>query len=190
MKAAIEGRYRLLPYIYTQFRRYAETGMPVLRSLALQCFRNRDTYWRGAEYFFGDHLYVIPIHEPQEGGRFLYIPEGVWYSYHTDSLMEDTGKDVWVKCPLSFLPVYVRGGAVIPHWPVQQHAGELPRPPLTLDVWWAPDEEVASHLYEDAGDGYAYRNGECAVHEFLYRGTGSHSLELAWKCEGDPWRVP
>lgn len=179
VKAAIEGRYRLLPYIYTQFRRYAETGMPVLRSLALQCFRNRDTYWRGAEYFFGDHLYVIPIHEPQEGGRFLYIPEGVWYSYHTDSLMEDTGKDVWVKCPLSFLPVYVRGGAVIPHWPVQQHAGELPRPPLTLDVWWAPDEEVASHLYEDAGDGYAYRNGECAVHEFLYRGTGSHSLELA-----------
>ena len=28
VKAAIEGRYRLLPYIYTQFRRYAETGMP------------------------------------------------------------------------------------------------------------------------------------------------------------------
>ena len=79
VKAAIEGRYRLLPYIYTQFRRYAETGMPVLRSLALQCFTNKDTYWRGAEYFFGDHLYVIPIHEPQEGGRFLYIPEGVWY---------------------------------------------------------------------------------------------------------------
>ena len=61
--------------------------MPVLRSLALQCFTNKDTDWRGAEYFFGDHLYVIPIHEPQEGGRFLYIPEGVWYSYHTDSLM-------------------------------------------------------------------------------------------------------
>ncbi len=185
VKAAIEGRYRLLPYIYTQFHRYAETGMPVLRSLALQCFTNKDTYWRGAEYFFGDHLYVIPIHEPQEGGRFLYIPEGVWYSYHTDSLMEDTGKDVWVKSPLSFLPVYVRGGAVIPHWPVQQYVGELLRPPLTLDVWWAPEGEVASHLYEDAGDGYAYRNGECAVHGFLYRG-GSNSLELDWNCEGDP----
>lgn len=157
----------------------------MLRSLALQCFTNKDTYWRGAEYFFGDHLYVIPIHEPQEGGRFLYIPEGVWYSYHTDSLMEDTGKDVWVKCPLSFLPVYVRGGAVIPHWPVQQYVGELLRPPLTLDVWWAPEGEVASHLYEDAGDGYAYRNGECAVHGFLYRG-GSNSLELDWNCEGDP----
>ena len=141
----------------------------------------------GGGYFFGDHLYVIPIHEPQEGGRFLYIPEGVWYSYHTDSLMEDTGKDVWVKCPLSFLPVYVRGGAVIPHWPVQQYVGELPRPPLTLDVWWAPEGEVASHLYEDAGDGYAYRNGECAVHGFLYRG-GTNSLELDWNCEGDPVR--
>lgn len=99
--------------------------------------------------------------------------------------MEETGKDVWVKCPLSFLPVYVRGGAVIPHWPVQQHVGELPRPPLALDVWWAPEEEVTSHLYEDAGDGYAYRDGECAVHEFLYRGGSSHSLELAWNCEGD-----
>ena len=71
--------------------------MPVLRSLALQCFENMDTYWRGAEFFFGDHLYVIPIHEPQEGGRFLYIPEGVWYSSHDDSLLRETGRDVWVK---------------------------------------------------------------------------------------------
>ncbi len=185
VKSAIEGRYRLLPYIYTQFRRYSETGMPVLRSLALQCFDNRDTYWRGAEYFFGEHLYVIPIHEPQEGGRFLYIPHGIWYSYHTDMLMKDTGKDVWVRCPLSFLPVYVRGGAVIPHWPVQQYVGEMSRPPLSLDIWWAPHEEVTSHLYEDAGDGYAYRDGECAEHEFIYRSESSHSFELLWDCEGD-----
>lgn len=185
VKAAIEGRYRLLPYIYTQFRRYAETGMPVLRSLALQCFENMDTYWRGAEFFFGDHLYVIPIHEPQEGGRFLYIPEGVWYSYHDDSLMRETGRDVWVKCPLDFLPVYVRGGAVVPRWPVQQYVGEIPRPPLSLDVWWAPSGEVESRLYEDAGDGYGYRHGECAEHEFLFRG-GPSSLELSWTCQGDP----
>ena len=185
VKAAIEGRYRLLPYIYTQFRRYAETGMPVLRSLALQCFENMDTYWRGAEFFFGDHLYVIPIHEPQEGGRFLYIPEGIWYSYHDDSLMKETGRDVWVKCPLDFLPVYVRGGAVVPRWPVQQYVGEIPRPPLSLDVWWAPSGEVESRLYEDAGDGYGYRHGECAEHEFLFRG-GPSSLELSWTCQGDP----
>lgn len=185
VKAAIEGRYRLLPYIYTQFHRYAETGMPVLRSLALQCFENMDTYWRGAEFFFGDHLYVIPIHEPQEGGRFLYIPEGVWYSYHDDSLMRETGRDVWVKCPLDFLPVYVRGGAVVPRWPVQQYVGEIPRPPLSLDVWWAPSGEVESRLYEDAGDGYGYRHGECAEHEFLFRG-GPSSLELSWTCRGDP----
>lgn len=185
VKAAIEQRYRLLPYIYTQFQRYSEKGTPVLRSLALQCFENVDTYWRGAEFFFGDHLYIIPIHEPQEGGRFLYIPKGVWYSYHDDSLMERTGRDIWVKCPLSILPVYVRGGAVIPHWPVQQYAGELARPPLALDVWWAPETEEASSLYEDAGDGYAYLEGDCARHQFLYQAGNAQAFKIVWQCQGD-----
>uniref|UniRef100_UPI0025E4A721 DUF5110 domain-containing protein n=1 Tax=uncultured Akkermansia sp. TaxID=512294 RepID=UPI0025E4A721 len=76
------------------------------------------------------------------------------------------------------------GGRVVPLCPAQQPAGGLPRPPLSLDVWWAPEAEATSHLYEDAGDGYGYRNGECATHEFLYRG-GSSSLELDWKCVGD-----
>lgn len=184
VKDAIEQRYRLLPYIYTQFRLYAGTGMPVLRSLALQCFDDMDTYWRGAEFFFGEHLYVVPIHEPLEGGRFLYIPDGVWYSYHDDALMRQTGRDIWVKCPLAVLPVYVRGGAVIPHWPVQSHVGQMERPPLSLDVWWAPEMQVDSGLYEDAGDGYGYRDGACADHEFRYTG-GSSSFELVWRCRGD-----
>ncbi len=183
-KAAIEGRYKLLPYIYTQFRRYSMTGMPVLRSLALQCYDNLDTYWRGAEFFFGEHLYIIPIHEPQEGGRYIYIPAGTWYSYHEDALMSDTGKDIWVDCPLAYLPVYVRGGALIPRWPVQQYVGELERPPLSLDLWWAPGVEVESTLYEDAGDGYGYTMGECADHLFIYKG-GDASFELTWRCEGD-----
>ncbi len=183
-KAAIEGRYKLLPYIYTQFRLYSVTGMPVLRSLALQHFENPDTYWRGAEFFFGEHLYIIPIHEPQEGGRFIYIPEGVWYSYNDDSLMADTGKDMWVDCPLAYLPVYVRGGAVIPRWPVQQYVGEMACPPLSLDIWWAPNVVVESALYEDAGDGYGYLDGECAEHRFTYK-SGADSLELIWTCQGD-----
>ncbi len=183
-KAAIEGRYKLLPYIYTQFRLYSVTGMPVLRSLALQCYDNLDTYWRGAEFFFGEHLYIIPIHEPQEGGRYIYIPSGTWYSYNEDTLMPDTGKDIWVDCPLAYLPVYVRGGALIPRWPVQQYVGELKRPPLSLDLWWAPSVEVESSLYEDAGDGYGYTKGECAEHRFFYKGADA-SFELNWSCEGD-----
>lgn len=186
VKAAIEGRYKLLPYIYTQFWHYAQRGMPVIRSLALQCFENKDTYWRGAEFFFGEHLYIIPIHEPQEGGRFLYIPSGIWYNYHDDTLVNDTGKDVWVKCPLSQLPVYVRGGAVIPHWPIQQFVGELEKPDLSLDLWFSTDATaVVSTLYEDAGDGYAYVEGEFAQHTFEYRGQ-ANGFKLKWSFDGSP----
>ncbi len=169
VRRALENRYRLLPYFYTQFYKYSRRGTPIIRSLALMYPDNPDTYWRSSEFFVGDALYVVPVHHPGESGRFMYLPPGRWYSYWTDEPAPDTSTEAWVSTPLAYIPVFVRGGCVVPRWPVQQYVGELESPPVTLDIWWAPELTQLSELYEDEGDGYGYRRGRYMLHRFEYR---------------------
>lgn len=99
----------------------------------------------------------------------MYLPPGRWYSYWTDVQAPDTSTEAWVPTPLAHIPVFVKGGCVVPRWPVQQYVGELEVPPVTLDLWWAPELVQQSELYEDEGDGYGYRRGRYMLHRFEYR---------------------
>jgi len=158
VRRAIELRYQLLPTVYTAFRQYVRDGTPMLRSLPFVDHTNPDAYWRSAEFFFGDHLYVVPIMAEGEEGRFLYLPHAEWFAYHDDSRPKAVAKDIWIECPIDRIPVFVRAGAVIPHWPVQQHVGEIEDPEPELRVWWKDGREK-SEWYEDEGDGEAWTDG-------------------------------
>jgi alpha-glucosidase len=56
------------------------------------------------------------------------------------------------------LPVYVRGGAIIPQQPVVQHTGQKPDGPLNLRVY--PGDDCRGSLYLDDGTSFAYQKGE------------------------------
>ena len=181
VKEAIELRYRLLPVIYTTFRQYVTTQMPMLRPLPLVAHDDPDAYWRSAEFYFGDHLLVIPMTREGEDGRFLYIPDGDWFSYHDDTKPKSVRKDIWVDCPLNRIPVFVHAGAVLPHWPLQQYVGEIEHPEPELYVWHKNGKET-SQWYEDAGDGEAWREGEYRESTFQVTGTEtSLTIERTWE---------
>ena len=171
VRQAIAERYRLLPYIYTQFHRYHAEGLPIIRSLALMYPENTDMYWRSSEFFLGDSLYIVPVHHPGESGRFLYMPPGTWYSLWSDTPGASAGEEVWVSTPMEHIPVFVRGGHLIPRWPVQQYVGQLKCPHLTYDLWWAAETTETSYHYEDAGEGQAHRIGMYRMHRFQYTST-------------------
>ena len=184
VRRAIEERYRLLPYLYTLFHQYATQGTPIIRSLCLMYPENPDTYWRSSEFFLGPALYVIPVHHPGQTERRLYLPTGRWYSLWDDSPAPCAGGEAAVPTPISHIPVFVRGGYVIPRWPVQQYVGQLENPPCTLELWWAADTCAASRWYEDAGEGTAYRQGASLLHRFAYSAT-ARSMRLTHSTEGE-----
>ncbi len=182
-RRAIEERYRLLPYLYTQFYRYHKQGLPIIRSLALMYPEDTDMYWRSSEFFLGDALYIVPVHHPGETGRFLFLPRGHWYSLWTDQPAATAGEEVWVSTPMDRIPVFVRGGHIIPRWPVQQFVGEQKSPALTLELWWAPETMADSFLYEDAGDGLAHRLGDFCFMHFHYT-AGLRTMQISSVREG------
>jgi alpha-glucosidase len=174
-----------LPAIYSAFWQYVTDGTPMLRSLPLVDYQNPDAYWRSAEFYFGDHLYVVPIMAEGEEGRFLYLPKSEWFSYHDDSRPKAVATDIWIESPIDRIPVFVRAGAVIPHWPLQQYVGQIPHPEPELRIWWKNGAEL-SRWYEDDGDGEAwkqdvYRDSELRVDGDHERITLSRDWRGSWR---------
>ena len=180
-KKAIEFRYNILPYIYTTFWQYVANGTPMLRPLPFLDQHDNDTLHRMEEFGFGDLMLVCPISQPKVDGRWMYLPNGEWYDFWTDKPMSPR-MEFWVETEIDEIPIFIRAGAVLPTFPVQQYVGEIENPQIRLQTYYKNGEQE-SQLYLDAGEGYAYEKGEFRLSNFKVTGTDV-SLTLEQKFEG------
>ncbi len=160
----IEIRYQLLPYLYTAFWRYAEEGIPILKSLVLFDQNDPHTHYRNDEFICGEKILACPVAEPNAKGRRMFIPKGKWYNFWDNEVIEG-GEEVWVDADLDSMPIFIKAGAIIPKYPVQQFVGEKTIDQLTLDVYFKEGKEK-SQVYEDAHDGYDYKKGRFSLRDF------------------------
>jgi len=79
----------------------------------------------------------------------IYFPAGFWVDYWLGTVREGPETLDGYPAPLDRLPVFVRGGAILPMWPTMLYPGQRPVDPLTLDVY--PSGESSFELYEDDG---------------------------------------
>ena len=56
---------------------------------------------------------------------------------------------------------FVMGGAILPMGPIVQYTGQRPLDPITLLISLDEHGEARGELFEDDGDGFAYREGDC-----------------------------
>jgi alpha-glucosidase len=169
-RAAIELRYRLLPYLYTCFEHAAAEGAPILRALAYAFPEDATAADVDDECLLGDALLAAPVLDEQATSRAVYFPEGTWVDYATGERI--TGPTTRrVDAPLDVLPLYAREGAIIPVGPLLRYVEEGPSDPLTLAVYLGePGAHAEGELYEDDGQSPAYRHGAVRHTRF----TASH----------------
>ncbi len=177
----IELRYQLLPYLYTTFWDLIDHGTPIIKSLVMFDQEDHQTHYRTDEFIVGDKILVCPIQEPNAKGRRMYIPQGQWYNYWTDELVTG-GKEKWVDADISSMPIFIKEGAVIPKFPVQQYIGEKDFDEITLDIYYKAGKEF-SKLFEDAHDGYDYTKGRYSLRSFKLTGK-SKALTVQQHIEG------
>ncbi|WP_010177982.1 glycoside hydrolase family 31 protein [Aquimarina agarilytica] len=164
----IEIRYTLLPYIYTAFYNYIEEGVPMLKSLVIYDQEDVQTHYRTDEFIFGNQILVCPINEPNTKGRRMYIPKGIWFDFWSNTVIKG-GKEYWVDADLDSMPIFVKSGAIIPRYPIQQFVGEKNIEELVLDCYYTKGIEK-SYVYEDENDGYGYKKGVFSKCDFIYTG--------------------
>ncbi len=170
----IELRYQLLPYLYTMFWQYIDKGTPMIKPLVYFDQHDPHTHYRTDEFIFGEHFLVCPILEPNAKGRRMFIPRGQWYNYWNDELMEG-GRELWVVADIDKIPLFVKEGAIIPKYPVQQYVGEKEVKELTLEVYYKLGKENSA-IYEDAHDGYDYKKGRYSLRNFKLVGKSNEVI--------------
>jgi alpha-glucosidase len=174
----IELRYELLPYIYTAAWQAAQTGLPMMRPLALAFPQDLRTNSLDDQFLLGDALLAAPVGHPGQTSRRVYLPGGLWYDFWTG---ERVNGEVTADAPLERMPLYVRAGSVLPLGPVLQYSGEWPPEVLHLHVYPGQGE---SWLYEDDGHSLAYRSGDFQATRFRCETAAGGSLAIRRQVEG------
>jgi len=163
-RLAIQVRYQLLPYFYSYMKEASENGRPLMRAMLLEFPEDEKTYQMTDQFMIGEWLLVAPVMEPKVASRKIYLPAGEWYQFETSGMIKGE-KELEAAVGLDTIPIYVKAGAIIPLAPVMNYTGEKPWSPITLQ-FYPGSEKSCFDLYEDAGNGYGYLNGEYLLNHF------------------------
>ncbi|MBR5421168.1 MAG: DUF5110 domain-containing protein [Lachnospiraceae bacterium] len=172
---ASRRRYALMPYIYSLAGMVWLRDALIMKPLSFAFGTDRNCFDIFDQYLFGDDMMVCPVTEamnfdvekkPESYSRRVYLPEGCdWYDFYTDERYAG-GQWISAAAPLEHIPVFVRAGAIIPMTEPALSVAEL-SDEITLHIY--PGSDGAFTMYEDAGDSYAYENGEYTLHEFVWK---------------------
>ncbi|XP_075262782.1 neutral alpha-glucosidase C-like [Convolutriloba macropyga] len=167
IRNAIRRRYTFLPYWYTQFFKTSVTGQPLMRPYWVEFPQDETHFAKEDAFLVGPSVLVAPVMHQGSTNVEVHLPGttgDLWYDYR--SLMATAAPaKLTVEADMDFIPVFYRGGSIIPTKGRIRRSSVLARDdPLTLIV--APDSQDSAEgdVYLDDEHTFQYRMGK-----FLYR---------------------
>jgi len=152
IREAIRTRYRLLPYVYSLFHEASTEGVPVMRPLYFEFPSDKTVAAKDDEFMFGDSVLVKPVVEEGATTASVYFPEGQWYDWQTFHKFEGP-RTATVKAPLEKIPIYFRGGRIIPTKErARRNSLVMKKDPYTLYVILDAGKTASGSIYLDDGE--------------------------------------
>ncbi len=158
-RAALELRMRLLPYLYGLCCEAEASGAPPWRPLFWHFPDDEPAADVDDQVLIGPSLLAAPVLTRGVRERQVYLPPGTWFGFDDDSRWVGPRR-ITVHAPLERLPLFVRGGSVLPTQSPVLHEGARPEEPLVLQVF--PGADFQGTHEEDDGESLAYRAGRVA----------------------------
>ncbi len=154
----ISIRYRLMPYLYSAFAEAHKTGIPVNRTLVIDNTSDEKCWYYAyqQQFMFGPSIMVAPVESTKDITK-VYLPKGEWYDFMNGHKYEGE-QEILVECPMDKLPVFARGGSIIPMQTLVQSTSEKPSDTLFVHVYFG-SKGSSYNYYEDDGITYAYETG-------------------------------
>ena len=154
----INGRYALVPYIYTMARKTYETGISLCRPLYYDYPEAKEAYEYKEEYMFGDNMLIAPVTEEVDKADgyatvSLWLPDGQWLEYETGQMLQG-GQSYQRRFTMDEYPVYVKAGSILPYYGKLKNLSGTTQA-VTVRVF--PGAEKGEfQLYEDNGEDRNY----------------------------------
>ncbi len=119
---------QLYPYVQAAAEDYYATGRPVMQHHVLTHPGDANATGRDDQYMFGPDILVAPVYTEGATDRALYLPEGTWVEWWRTvaygeaggtftlgtAVLHDGMQEVSVGAPITEIPMFVEGGAIIP----------------------------------------------------------------------------
>lgn len=161
-------RHELIPYIYTMSYKSWADNITLVRPLYYHV--REQGHSKPNEYFFGEDLVVAPITQKTDratkmGNTRVFMPGGLWFDFFSGRRYAG-GRNYTVYRPLKDIPVFARAGAIIPQAVIEELNDTSNPKQLKLDIF--PGESRTFTLYEDDGITLAYKDGDCALTNFVW----------------------
>ncbi|WP_166423306.1 alpha-xylosidase [Paraglaciecola sp. 20A4] len=131
---ALVLRYRLLPYIYSAMQQATQTGVPLMRAMALAFPKDRLAAAFELQFMFGDDMLVVPSLKPGGSVEF-YLPEGEWQRFPSEQTYQG-GKTYSLTLGLQEMAVFVPKGKRIPLGPDVEHTNALTDQQPQISHYW------------------------------------------------------
>lgn len=105
-------RENLLDYVYHSAAHTHQTGVPMIRSMAVSFPGQPSMAAIDDQYMFGRELLVAPV-VTEDHSRTIAFPEGKWTDLWTGEVFMGPTR-VQKEVPIETIPVYLKEGAVVP----------------------------------------------------------------------------
>jgi alpha-glucosidase len=158
-------RYKLMPTLYSSFRKSSQTGLPLAASLAISHANEREVFLPAYQnqYIYCDSLLIAPVESYKEITK-VYLPQGDWYYFLTDQFYKG-GQVIYQDCPLNNLPVFVKAGSILALQNATAHTAAATDGILRIHLYAGAEGSEYTH-YEDDGVSFDFEDG--AYHERIF----------------------
>jgi len=163
-------RMNMLPYIYEQAKVSCETGLPLMRAMAVEYPQDKACSQMTWQYFFGEKLLVAPVTEEGCSVKDVYLPEGKWLNFFEDTEYPHEGL-VTMPAGIETIPVLMRQDSIIPlnladDLKLRSHVGNNVDDYQSLCFMVYVKDCAASHFDDDTGNGFEIvtRNSQGGMH--------------------------
>ncbi|XP_013145415.1 PREDICTED: neutral alpha-glucosidase AB [Papilio polytes] len=169
---SIISNLQLLCSRYTLFYEHTLDGTPVTRPYFQEYPNEEETYTIDDQYLLGDKLLVRPVLEAGVKSVKVYLPgretNTLWYDVDSYQVHKANGY-FNQEVNLAKIPVYQRGGAVVPRRErVRRSSTLMANDPFTLVVTLDANNTAHGTLYIDDGETYEYKNNKYIYAKIAY----------------------
>ena len=153
-------RYRLIPYLYSEYMKAALNDDMYFKPLAFEYPKDKRAVRVEDQLMIGNEIMIAPVYEQNARGRYVYLPETMKFvKFLPDgTIMEEILEkgDHYVEIALNEVPLFIRSGKCIPLAEAVESVAELDTENLKMIGF----EGAQYTLYEDDGVHKDYENVE------------------------------
>lgn len=154
----IEVRYRLIPYLYSEYMKAALDDDLYFKPLAFTYPKDSMALQVEDQLMLGNEIMIAPVYTQNAKGRYVYLPEEMKFvKFLSDgTLYEQTlpAGHHYVEIALNEVPLFIRQNKCIPLAPSAEHVEAIDTKNLTLIGY----QNAEYTLYEDDGIHKNYDN--------------------------------